>query len=111
MTSITEMVQMSGANLDVLDLTPFNEPVEVKVDKLVKGYMVKCRVAINKRWGTTCEYLEANRIFGHKGNLSEEDLQKEFATVIADIQEKRLFVFKVNYGLLDTEERKVRFKA
>lgn len=111
MTSINEMIQMSGANLDVLDLTPFNEPVEVKIDKLTKGYMVKCRVAINKRWGTTCEYLEANRIFGHKGDLSEEDIKKEFATAIADIQEKRLFVFKANHGLLDTANGKVRFKA
>ncbi len=111
MTSIPEMIKMSGDNLDVLDLTPFNEPVEVKVEKLAKGYMVKCRVAINKRWATTCEYLEANRIFGHKGDLTEEEKKKEFATAIADIQEKRLFVFKANHGLLDTEERKVRFKA
>ena len=28
-----------------------------------------------------------------------------------DIQEKRLFVFKANHGLLDIENGKVRFKA
>ncbi len=111
MTSIPEMIKMSGANLDVLDLTPFSEPVEVEVDKLAKGYMVKCRIAINKRWGVGTKYLEANRIFGHKGDLSEEDIKKEFATAIADIQEKRLFVFKANHGLLDTANGKVRFKA
>ena len=103
---------MSELTTTTLDLTPFNEPIELEIKKWgLGGYQVKARVAINRRWNTECEYLEANRIFGHKGNPTEEELKKEFATAIADIAEKRTWVFKANHGLLDKDGNTIRFKA
>jgi hypothetical protein len=102
---------MGELRLNVLDLTPFNEPIEVKIEKWgLGGWQVKCRVRIDYRWDTECEYLEANRIFGHKGDPTDEELKKEFATAIADIAEKRLWVFKANHGLLDKNDNTIRFK-
>ena len=95
-----------------LDLTPFDEQVEWTIKPWgLGGYSVKGRVLISRRWGTQCEYLETQRIFGHKGNLDEEELKKEFATAFADIHDKRLWVFKANHGLLDKDGNTVRFKA
>ena len=94
-----------------IDLTPFNEPIELMIeDWKLGGWRVKVRTRINFRWGTECEYLQADRIFGHKGELDDFEKRKEFATAIADLEEKRLFVFKANHGLLDKDGNTIRFK-
>lgn len=108
---ISDLIRISDMNLKALDLTPFDEPIQVKVEPwAIGGYVAKCKVRINYRWATECEYLETNRIFGHKGNPTEAELKKEFIRAVADIQEKRLWVFQANHGLLDKENVIVRFK-
>jgi hypothetical protein len=100
-----DLLAITSKNYEQLDLTPFDEPVEFKLEKWTAGgFIAKCRIRINYRWETLCEYLESNRIFGHKGELSEDQIKKELITAIADIQEKRLWVFKANHGLLDREK-------
>lgn len=99
-----------------VDLTPFNEPIIVGVKRNeVGGFTATVKFRINYRWATECEWVESNRMFGHKGGLDEEQFKKECLTAIADLQEKRLWIFKANHGLLDHTDAnvsgKVRFKA
>lgn len=112
---IQDLVNMKEANLGALDLTPFQEPLTFEVNKFGAGYRAVSKIRINYRWQTACEFIESARIFGHKGDLSPEDFKKECITNIADIQEKLLFVFKANHGLLDKESEfvsgMIRFKA
>ena len=110
-----DLLAITTKNYEQLDLTPFDEPVEFELEKwTLGGFRAKCRIRINYRWETECEYLESNRIFGHKGELSPDEIKKEIITAIADMHEKRLWVFKANHGLLDHAENGIagiiRFK-
>ena len=101
---------------DPIDLTPFYEPIKIRVERnAAGGWTCKTRFHINFRWATECKYVESNRMFGHKGEMTDEKFKKECLTAIADLQEKRLWIFKANHGLLDREgagiSGRIRFKA
>lgn len=100
---------------DTLDLTPFDEPLVFNVKSNGLGWTATVKFRINFRWATECEWVETNRMFGHKGEMTNEIFKKECITAIADLQEKRLWIFKANHGLLDREgdsfSGKIRFKA
>lgn len=111
---IADLEAMSNFNTEVLDLTPFDEPIDFKIERFGRGYRAICKIRINYRWATECEYIESARIFGHKGLKDEAEFKKECITAIADIQDKRLWIFKANHGLLDREgavSGRIRFKA
>lgn len=112
---IDALLKITDFNYEELDLTPFSEPVDFKLEKWAGGgFRALCKIRINYRWATECEFLESNRIFGHKGELSEAQFKKECIRAIADMHEKRLWVFQANHGLLDREDQGIagiiRFK-
>lgn len=100
------MAEVTGS----VDGSPFEEPIHIDIKYQGAGIAVKCSLRINYRWDTKCEWLESIRVFGHKGQLSDEEMQKELLTAIADMHEKRLWVFKANHGLLDKDDLIIRFK-
>ena len=94
-----------------IDMTPFYEPIDVTIKRWpYGGFQVNCKTRIDFKWDTACEFLECARVFGHKTKLTNDEFRKECARAVADLVEKRMFVFKANHGLLDTETTTVRFK-
>lgn len=74
------------------------------------GYKATARLRINYRWDTECEWLEAQRIFGHKGELTQEEFDKECLQSLMDLIEKVDWVYQANHGMLDHDNVTVRFK-
>jgi len=99
---LKQYADISKTNVSDIDLTPFDEPVVVDIEKFFKGYKVNCKIHINFRWGVKTEWIERNHMFGHKGDLNEKQLKGEFLKAIAGMHQKRVVVFLMNYGLLDT---------
>lgn len=94
------------------DMTPYLEPFIIEVeDWNVGGWRVKARLKIDFRWDTKCEWIETNRIFGHKGELSEDEIKKEFVTAIRDLKEKLDWIYQANHGMFDKNGNTIRFKA
>lgn len=114
-SSFEEKFNVAHAN-GAIDLTPFDEPIKMRIERnTAGGWTVKTRFHINFRWDTECKYVQSNRMFGHKGEMTSEIFTKECLTALADAHEKRLWIFKANHGLLDHTDAnttgKIRFKA
>lgn len=93
------------------DLSPFSEPILWKAERFGTGYRAIARLRINFRWDTECEWIEKARIFGHKGDLSEEEKDKELKQNLQDLWDKLVWIYKANHGMLDHNNIEIRFKA
>lgn len=94
------------------DLSPYRSKIHWKIDKWAGGgYRATAKLRINYRWDTECEWIETNRIFGHKHKLTLKEFKKECLTSLQDLIDKIDFAYQANHGMLDTKDRTIRFKA
>lgn len=75
------------------------------------GLRATAKLRINYRWDTKCEWIETNRIFGHKGELTEEQFKAECIQSLKDLVDKMDWIYQANHGYFDKNGNTVRFKA
>jgi len=92
------------------DLSPYQSKVYWKIEQFGPGFRAIAKLKIDYRWDTDCEWIETNRIFGHKGKLTQKQFDAECLQSLVDLIEKLDWVYQANHKMFDVGNTTVRFK-